>query len=304
MGKLQGSASTQIKGLLKGHPLAAADYHAVFKGELEKFPELKVPSGTKKQHVPEAKNAFIHHLAGALDWIAKSEAEQAATVKAAEAAKQAAEHAQQLTPQALDIGGVSASKEAIQDAIDALSASGSTAIKQILKANGNPLAASDYWQVIHDYQTAHQIGIKAHGTKQAHVPNAKLAFIAALTEQAGLAAQADAGSGHDVAAQIDQALSGGTDAVKPGWNYSADGAVAMSLAHAADKGQPHYASLSPIPGEWMTGFMLPKGMAYMEATPDHKVILHLSTGELHEWAPGQVKHRGRAGSRRRARSRG
>ena len=85
MGKLQGSASTQIKGLLKGHPLAAADYHAVFKGELEKFPELKVPSGTKKAHVPEAKNAFIHHLAGALDWIAKSEAEQAATAKAAEA---------------------------------------------------------------------------------------------------------------------------------------------------------------------------------------------------------------------------
>ena len=91
-----------------------------------------------------------------------------------------------------------------------------------------------------------------------------------------------------MAAQIDQALSGGTDAVKPGWNYSADGAVAMSLAHAASKGQPYYASLSPIPGEWMTGFMPPKGMAYMEATPDHKVILHLSTGESHEWAQQQV----------------
>ena len=262
--------------------------NTVAKAELAAHPELKVPAGTKKEHVGQVKIAVLHHLAAQADKMAADEAHAKAAEEAAAKAEAAADHAQKLTPATFDIGGVSATGEQIADAIKDLEASKSTAIKQILKAKGNPLADSDYWQVIKDYEAAHP-AVSQHGTKQAHVANAKTKYIAALHEKAGHAAQEDQASGHDAQAQLDQLITGPGSYIKGGWDTSADGAVAAALWQAAKYKQPAYAYLGPNPGLWTTSFLPPVGKASMKATPEHVVTLVLSGGkEDHDFTPDHV----------------
>jgi 8-oxo-dGTP pyrophosphatase MutT (NUDIX family) len=330
--KLQGSKSTQIKGLLKGHPLEASDYHSVYKAELEKHPELKVPPGTKKAHVPEAKLAFIHHLAGRIQHLSGDQAESAAAEAAQDSAKAEAAHAVHLTPHTteipkekpllvkpgetakllspkppapamehgpaapespeppaampsqgagtVDVTGIHATKEQVQEAIDALSATKSTAIKQILKAKGNPLQAADYWAVIHEYEAAHPAP-KVTGTKQVHVASAKSKFIAALQEkQAGLA-KADQLTGHDNAAALYSLAKDGT--LKAGiWTDDATGAYAVAkAAKAAVKNGHDYYAYAPNGETWKAAGAKPTsidGISYFRVTPQLKLYWNPGSG--------------------------
>jgi hypothetical protein len=282
--KLQGSASTQIKGLLKGHPLEASDYHSVFKAELEAHPELKVPSGTKKQHASPAKLAFIHHLAGQAGKLAQDEAQAQAAKEAKEKAEAAAAHAQQLTPGTYEVGGVHVTVEEIQQAIAKLEGSASTQIKGLLK--GNPLAGSDYWAVVNAYKDAHPTEF-GKGTKQAHVAKAKPLFVAALKELSSQAATGEVQSGHAEAAAIDQAIS--EKFLKDGWNLSSNGAVVKAMFDAAGKGHARFAHLGPEPGTWIVTMFPPSGKAYYEVTPEHKVTFHLADGSTsHDWPAEQA----------------
>lgn len=285
---LQEDKSTAVKQPLakKGHPLAAMDYHAVAQAELKAHPELKVPAGTKKAHVGQVKLAVLHHLAAQADKMAADEAQAKAAAEAKAKAEAAADHAQQLTPGTFDIGGVTATGEHIADAIKHLEAAKSTAIKQILKAKGNPLADSDYWKVIKEYEAAHPAAAQ-HGTKQAHVANAKTKYIAALKEKSGQAAQVDQVSGHDVAAQLDQIITGPGAQVKTGWSHSADGAMAAALLASATGGKhDQYAYLSNVPGEWTVGMFPPENKASIKATPEHVLTMVLAGGkEDHDYAP-------------------
>lgn len=199
--------STQIKQPLAkaGNVLADADYHAVYKQELEKFPELKMSPGSKKQHVPEAKNAFMHALSQALEGVAKTEAEQDAAQAAKDKAEAEAAHAQVLTPHEHTLGGaegigppgeqqyvqvpgvgVTLSKHDIAKAIEVLQASGlSTAVKQPLAKAGSLLEFMDYHKVAKDEIAAHPELKHAPGTKLQHVPQVKAAVIHYLQGKLG-----------------------------------------------------------------------------------------------------------------------
>ncbi len=48
--------------LRAGNPLAAMDYHATASAERELFPELVLPSSTRRTPTPHEKTAVIHHL--------------------------------------------------------------------------------------------------------------------------------------------------------------------------------------------------------------------------------------------------
>ena len=282
--------STAVKQPLKkkGHPLADMDYHGVATQELKDHPELVIPKGTKKAHVGQVKVAVLHHLAAKAAQLAQDEAQEKAAQAAKDATEAAATHAQQLSPGTVDIGGVTVSKEHIADAIKHLNASGSTAIKQILKAKGNPLAAADYWSVIHEHQAAHPVKLE-HGTKQAHVPKAKQAFLAALQSHLDSLGPGDAESGHNAAADLHEAVSG-LAAVKPGWESSPDGAVAFALHKSSVFEFTVFVYLSSEPGIWKTASAPPgtTGKAYFEVTPEHGVTMHLSDGSVHEWEPAHV----------------
>jgi hypothetical protein len=84
------------------------------------------------------------------------------------------------------IGGVRVTCAQAAEAVAALAAARSTAIRQILKARGSALAGTDYWAVIRDWE-ARCPAPKATGTKQVHVPNAKQSFARAV--HAALSAQ-------------------------------------------------------------------------------------------------------------------
>lgn len=118
--KLTSSKSTQIKGLLKGNPLFASDYGSVYKAELKKYPHLQVPPGTKKAHVPEAKNAFIHALTDHLVTMSDDDASEEVAKAVREKTEAQAEHAQHLTPHEItlpkDTGEVDSAEELEQEA--------------------------------------------------------------------------------------------------------------------------------------------------------------------------------------------
>ena len=181
------------------------------------------------------------------------------------------------------------SAEHIADAIKHLNASGSTAIKQILKAKGNPLAAADYWSVIHEHQAAHPAAM-GHGTKQVHVPKAKPAFLAALQSHLDSLGPGD-GRPATMPRRICTRRSPVIGTVKPGWSSSPDGAVAMALVSSSQYGAPRYIYLGAEPGVWMVHTAPPAttiGKAYFEVTPEHGVTMHLSDGSVHEWEPAHV----------------
>lgn len=336
--KLNGSKSTQIKGLLKGHPLEASDYHAVYKAELEKFPHLKVPPGTKKAHVPEAKNAYIHFLAGLLKEFATTEAEEAVSDHHTGKAEAAAEHAQDLTPHTVhlpevpegvnlkeqtmppepeapapekvaplkvepgekpkiiqpepvakapepaasevgEIGfhGVDATKTDIQEALDILKGNKSTAIKQPLKAKGNVLANVDYWAVVHEYEAAHPV-VKTHGTKQAHVGNAKSTFMAALQEKLDALAKADQLTGHDASAELYSLVSDGQFNTPPaGWSATATSAIAYAAGKAVKMDAPYY--IESMAGKFAVSIVKPGADEfYYHISPDLKLVEHIPGG--------------------------
>lgn len=301
--KLSGSKSTQIKGLLKDHPLSASDYGSVYKAELEKHPHLKVPPGTKKAHVPEAKNAFIHHLARKVRALSNDEAGEAAAKEVQEKAADAADHAQQLTPHEItvpkeetpgpdlpeepdtepeaptditvpkagEMDSITASKEDVGAAIEALNASKSTAIKGPLKAKGNKLADVDYWAVIHAYEAAHPNTSKGKGTKQAHVPNAKQMFIAALQEKLDGLAKADKATGHDDAAELYDLVSNGS--LKSD-SAGKTGALARAAVKAVKNDHAYYAWAGGSGHWWATATKPDDQPAYYKVTPELKLTHH------------------------------
>lgn len=338
--KLHGSKSTQIKGLLKDHPLGASDYGSVYKAELEKHPHLKVPPGTKKAHVPEAKNAFIHHLAAKVQELSNSEGEAAAAKAVTDKTEAVADHAQELTPHEItvpkdeeglteanpeahtepvspanlktpepdaidkqaaaqaqasppeaelpadldtldkeqaspgtvDVTGITANKEDIQGAIDALNASKSTAIKQVLKAKGNKLQDADYWSVIHAYEAAHPNTSKGKGTKQAHVPNAKSMFISALQEKLDGLAKADQLTGHDDSAELYDLVKNGTFASDASTAHSDPASVAWAAKKAVANDHNYYVWLQG--GEYKVSAIQPAVPLYYKVTPELKMTVH------------------------------
>lgn len=52
----------QMRHYLKGTPLEGMDYHMVHDEEIERFPEIRVPSGTKQHHVAHVRPACIHAM--------------------------------------------------------------------------------------------------------------------------------------------------------------------------------------------------------------------------------------------------
>jgi 8-oxo-dGTP pyrophosphatase MutT (NUDIX family) len=272
---LQDDKSTAVKQPLAkaGHALAAMDYHQVAQQELSKHPELKVAPGTKKEHVGQVKSAVIHHLAGRAAHLAHTEAEQDALQAAQDKVQAEAEHAQLLTPHTFELGGVTATAEQVQDAVDALTAAKSTAIKQVLKAKGNPLAESDYWAVIHAYEDQHpdtEHLPQQKGTKQQHFGYAKTVFIAALTEKAGLLAKADDATGHTEAAELYDLAKNGN--IKKSWYSTAYGAMAKAAQNAADFGQDYYTT--PVAGQFGVQPVAPDGVPYYKVTPQLKATYH------------------------------
>lgn len=97
---LEAAKSTNVKGPLKskGHPLADMDYMSLSKQVLKDHPELKVPKGTKKQHVGQVKLAVLHHLHEQAAALAKNDAETHVAAEGKKAAASAAGHAHKLTP--------------------------------------------------------------------------------------------------------------------------------------------------------------------------------------------------------------
>lgn len=51
-----------MKHYLDGTPLEGMDYHKVHRDEIKLFPDIKVPSGTKHQHVAHVRPACIHAM--------------------------------------------------------------------------------------------------------------------------------------------------------------------------------------------------------------------------------------------------
>ena len=168
-------------------------------------------------------------------------------------------------------------KEHVADAIAHLTAAKSTSIKQILKAKGNPLAAADYWSVINAHKAAHPVELQ-HGTKQAHVAGAKTIFLSALQEHLDSLTAGDTGTGHTVAADLHEAVSGGQQSRWTGasrrmvlwpWRWS-------PLPVMDRPGMP---TSSAEPGVWTVQVEPPAdGKDYFEVTPEHGVTMHLSDG--------------------------
>lgn len=186
-------------------------------------------------------------------------------------------------------GGITATKEDVQAAIDALNASGSTAIKQILKAKGNPLANADYWAVIHEYEAAHPV-VKAKGTKQKHVGNAKQMFIAALQEKVAMLAQADQLTGHDEAAALYSMAQQGV--AKPGWEKDSNGfgALARAAVKAVSTGYVAYGWVGADSQGYSSSFTPPDGVSFYRVTPQLKAYWHSDNGSKGIDAGKDLKH--------------
>lgn len=102
---LHKSMSTAVKQPLvaHSHPLKDMDYHAVAKAEIKKFPELKVPPGSKTQHVGQVKLAVMHHLAGKLKELAAIDAAHAQADATQKQAIVEAKHGAETDPKAKEL---------------------------------------------------------------------------------------------------------------------------------------------------------------------------------------------------------
>lgn len=288
---LQAAKSTNVKGPLKakGHPLADMDYMGISKEELAKHPDLAVSPGTKKQHVGKVKLAVLHHLAGKLGEFAQNEADEAHAQQVQEDAQAAAAHAEKLTPAVKTWGGIDADKDQLQEAADWLESTmgGKQSFKQAMNKTGNPLSGADYMGAAKDYLASHLTSAKGWSTKKL--------MLESLKELQGQAAQADVETKYElhagVAEKIEKVASSGNvhGSLKPGWPQSANGAAAAGLVFAAKHDKPIYASLGPVPGEWVVKTVKPDaGKSYTELTPQHQIINH-ALGAVFEAAPNVVE---------------
>jgi hypothetical protein len=278
---LNSKLSTNVKGPLKnaGNPLADMDYMAVSKAELAKYPGLLVPKGTKAKHVGQVKLAILHHLAGKLDELSATEAEQHVTEETTAKAEAAAEHAQDLTPHTYSWGGKTATKEQLQEAADWLQQTmgGKQSFSQAMKKTGNPLATADYMGEAKKYKTAHPDTAKSWSTK--------LLMLESLKEHAGELAKADQETGHDQSAELHALAGQKVSALKPGWANNPHGAVAAALLYAHHNKVNTYAFAShATPGTWEVDFSPPaKGYSWFTASPEHKVTMTIG-GEQKDYA--------------------
>lgn len=55
-----------MRRYLKGTPLEGMDYHKVHDEEIDLFPEIRVPPGTRQHHIPHVRPACIHAMERAL----------------------------------------------------------------------------------------------------------------------------------------------------------------------------------------------------------------------------------------------
>jgi hypothetical protein len=264
---LNDSKATNVKLPLKhaGHVLQDMDYMGVSDAELKAHPELKVPQGTKKQHVGKVKNAVLHHLAGKLDELSKNEAEEKVAQHAEEKAQAVAAHAQKLAGATFDWGGVQASKEQLEQARTILeeTADSHSSFKQALLKKGNPLAGADYMGVAKQHKKDFPNATKGMNTKQILAHH--------LTMHMEQLAQADQESGHDDSAELHALVSDA--AVKPNWEINGHGAAAKALADAYENDKPVYAFKEGPNGPWTTGMNLPEGKSGYKATPEHQLFI-------------------------------
>jgi hypothetical protein len=282
---LTNDKSTAIKQPLAkaGHPLAASDYHAVVKAELAAHPELKVPKGTKAKHVGQAKIAYLHHLGAKHSALAATMAEQAAAEQAAAQAQAQAEHAQAVAGGTYSIGGVHATKEQVEAAIAALEATKATAIKQTLKAKGNPLQAADYWAVVH---AQHE---KSYASSK---KGAKGAFIDALKEAIGQPATSAPATpaapppADTSASELHDLIDSTAIPVKE-WNLhmlagfgDVNGALAGALIMAHSSGKTQWVAKGPPnPAKFHVYGVKPAADHYWVVTPEHTLTFHAPGGE-------------------------
>lgn len=279
IGILNKDKSTAVKQPLAkaGHPLAAMDYHGVSKAVLAKHPELKVSKGTKQAHVGQVKLTILHHLSELAANFPQDEAQKVVEHEPQEEAKAAAEHAQKLTPSVHEIGGVSATTEDVKAAIQHLSATKATAIKQTLQAKGNPLAKTDYWAVVHAHQKAFPESMK--GLK------AKPVFIAALQHHLDQMGKEDEETGHTQDSALHDLIDKGTtaildkekDAHAPVYGTQNE-QIATAMVKANQSGHAVYVGNVPFAGEdiahsWISQHVKPAGPVpvFYKVTPDHKV---------------------------------
>lgn len=123
------------------------------------------------------------------------------------------------------VGGVAATAKDMQEAIDLLEAHpNSTAIKQILKGNGNKLWQADYWAVIHAYEA--ETGVKAKG-------KARELFISALKGYLAKASEADESSYTNSAAELKNLVEKAVEKYGPqNYPYPGEGTFGQQLANA------------------------------------------------------------------------
>jgi hypothetical protein len=295
IGILNKDQSTAVKQPLAkaGHPLASMDYHGVSKAVLAKHPELKVPKGTKQQHVGQVKLAVLHHLTELAANFPQDEAQKEVAQETKAEVKAAAVHAQKLTPAVHEIGGVSATTEDVEQAIKHLSATKATAIKQTLQAKGNPLAKTDYWAVVHAHQKAFPESMK--GLK------AKPVFIAALQHHLDQMGKEDEETGHTQDSALHDLIDKGTTGILDK-EKSAHGPVygtqneqiASALVQASKSGHAIYVGHVPYAGEdaghsWVHQFVEPKGInagpVFYKVKPDHTVTAIEPDGSETEMKP-------------------
>lgn len=271
---LNEAKSTNVKGPLKskGHPLQHMDYMAISKKELAEYPELKVDKGTKKQHVGQVKLAVLHHLAGKLQELDNSEAESHVAEHVQEKAKAEADHAAELTPHSHEWGGVHASKEDLQQAIDLLEETQNThgSFKAALKKLGNPLVASDYMAVAKAYKSEHPNSSKGLNTKQL--------MLADLKEHLSELGTADAQTGHDTAVAVDKAVEElPKDKWKSNWSGTENtltSALQKALMHAGESKDKVFVMEEGPSSFWLSVYPPHHGEPYWVATPEHKLLFH------------------------------
>lgn len=280
---LNGAKSTNVKGPLKakGHPLADMDHMGVAAQELKDHPGLKVPKGTKKEHVGQVKLAVLHHLAGKAKELEQNEAEAAAAEAAQDKAQAAAAHAQELTPQHTEWGGVPASKTQLAEAAAWLEATmgGHESFKQAMLKKGNPLSGSDYMAAAKAYKAAHPNTAKGWSTKKL--------MLESLTEAGGHAAKADQETGHDDQAELHKlVMNAVTNGPEPkGVNMPGfEGpTLANGLVSAALSGFPVYVTKNPFSDDdpkktWVTQYAKPSSSAYYTVTPEHGITFTMGEG--------------------------
>ena len=262
---LSAAKSTNVKGPLKvkSHPLAAMDYMAVSKEELAKHPELKVPKGTKKEHVGQVKLAVLHHLAGRAAHLEHTEAQAKIAAEAQAKALADAQHAQEMAPAVTEAAGPPANKEQLAEAIAILEPTVNThaSFKAPLKAKGNPLASWDYMAAAKLYKQQYPGLAKDKSTKQIllEVLKAHYASLAAV----------DKDTGYDDAAEIhDLLVNGFAKTKKPGDHLWASATILQMAAQ-----NDHNAYAWKNPAGWQTSWTRSAfATDYLKATPQHRLF--------------------------------